>query len=56
MDAEIPVVCLDRVPDRVSVDSVSVEDVDAAQMGVSHLIERGFRRIAMVTGPHVAEE
>lgn len=51
MDAEIPVVCLDRVPDRVSVDSVSVEDVGAAQMGVSHLIERGFRRIAMVTGP-----
>ncbi|MCU1237453.1 MAG: transcriptional regulator, LacI family [Candidatus Solibacter sp.] len=51
MDADIPMVCLDRIPDRVSVDSVSVEDVDAAQMGVSHLIERGFRRIAIVTGP-----
>jgi DNA-binding LacI/PurR family transcriptional regulator len=51
MDAEIPVVCLDRVPDRVPVDSVSVEDVGAAQMGVGHLIERGFQRIAIVTGP-----
>jgi DNA-binding LacI/PurR family transcriptional regulator len=51
LDAEIPVVCLDRVPDRVAVDSVSVEDMEAASMGVRHLIERGFRRIAIVTGP-----
>jgi LacI family transcriptional regulator len=51
LEAEIPVVCLDRIPDRVAVDSVSVEDVDAAQMGVGHLIEMGFRRIAIVTGP-----
>jgi DNA-binding LacI/PurR family transcriptional regulator len=51
LDADIPVVCLDRIPDRVAVDSVSVEDLDAAQMGVRHLIERGFRRIAIMTGP-----
>lgn len=51
LDAEIPVVCLDRIPDRVPVDSVSVEDVGAAQMGAGHLIERGFRRIAIMTGP-----
>jgi len=51
LDAGIPVVCLDRIPDRVPVDSVSVEDVDAAEMGVRHLIEMGHRRIAMVTGP-----
>jgi DNA-binding LacI/PurR family transcriptional regulator len=51
LEADIPVVCLDRIPDRVAVDSVSVEDVDAAQMGVSHLIEMGFRRIVIVTGP-----
>ena len=43
--------CVDRVPDRVPVDSVSVEDQDAAQMGVEHLIEKGNRRIAIVTGP-----
>jgi DNA-binding LacI/PurR family transcriptional regulator len=51
LDADIPVVCLDRIPDRVAVDSVSVDDLEAAQMGVCHLIERGFRRIAIVTGP-----
>jgi DNA-binding LacI/PurR family transcriptional regulator len=51
LDASIPVVCLDRIPDRVPVDSVSVEDEDAAAMGVTHLIDMGARRIAIVTGP-----
>ena len=50
LDASIPMVCLDRIPDRVPVDSVSVEDVGAAQMGVEHLIAMGARRIAIVTG------
>jgi DNA-binding LacI/PurR family transcriptional regulator len=51
LDASIPMVCLDRIPDRVPVDSVSVEDEEAAEMGVTHLIEMGARRIALVTGP-----
>jgi DNA-binding LacI/PurR family transcriptional regulator len=51
IDAGIPIVCLDRIPDRVRVDSVSIEDVDAAEMGVRHLIEMGHRRIGIVTGP-----
>jgi LacI family transcriptional regulator len=51
LDASIPMVCLDRIPDRVPVDSVSVEDEEAAEMGVSHLIEMGARRIALATGP-----
>lgn len=51
IDAGIPIVCLDRIPDRVPVDSVSVEDLDAAEMGVRHLIETGHRRIAIITGP-----
>src|SRR5437764_1857965 len=38
IEARIPVVCLDRIPDRVPVDSVSVEDIAAAEMGVEHLI------------------
>jgi DNA-binding LacI/PurR family transcriptional regulator len=33
------------------VDSVSVEDTEAAALGVGHLIEQGYRRIAIVTGP-----
>ena len=51
IDAGIPIVCLDRMPDRVPVDSVSVEDMTAAEMGVNHLIEQGHRRIAIVAGP-----
>ncbi len=51
VEAGIPVVCLDRIPDKVPVDAVSVEDAAAAQMGVEHLIAAGNRRIAVVTGP-----
>ena len=51
IDAGVPVVCLDRVPERIPVDSVSVEDVTAAQMGTEHLLQMGYRRIAIVTGP-----
>ena len=49
--AGIGLVCLDRIPDRFPVDSVSVEDVSAAEMGVDHLIAMGHRRIATVTAP-----
>jgi DNA-binding LacI/PurR family transcriptional regulator len=51
IDAGIPIVCLDRIPDRVPVDSVSVEDLEAAEMGVRHLLQMGHRRVALVTGP-----
>lgn len=51
IEAGVTVVCVDRIPDKVAVDSVSVEDVSAAAMGVSHLVSMGHRRIAIVTGP-----
>lgn len=51
IDSGIPVVCLDRIPDRVPVDTVSVENYAAAEICVKHLVERGHRRIAIVTGP-----
>lgn len=51
LDAGIQVVCLDRIPDRVTVDTVSVEDSAAAAMGVEHLLSMGARRIALATGP-----
>jgi DNA-binding LacI/PurR family transcriptional regulator len=51
VDAGIPIVCLDRVPDHINVDSVCVEDCAAADMGVSHLLQNGHRRIAIITGP-----
>ena len=46
-----PVVYLDRLPDGIHADSVSVDDRAAAEMGVSHLLSRGHRQIAIVTGP-----
>ena len=51
VEAGIPVVCVDRIPDKVHIDTVSVEDLSAAEMGVNHLIAMGYRRIAIVTGP-----
>jgi DNA-binding LacI/PurR family transcriptional regulator len=51
MEAGVRLVCLDRIPDRVSVDCVSVEDTEAAALGVQHLVAEGHRRIAAATGP-----
>jgi DNA-binding LacI/PurR family transcriptional regulator len=51
IEAGMRIVCLDRIPDRVPVDCVSVEDTEAADLGVTHLVEQGCRRIAIVTGP-----
>jgi DNA-binding LacI/PurR family transcriptional regulator len=46
----LPVVCLDRLPGGVEVDSVCVEDCAAAETGVRHLIDQGHTRIAILTG------
>ncbi|HWB99653.1 MAG TPA: LacI family DNA-binding transcriptional regulator [Bryobacteraceae bacterium] len=50
LDAGIPIVCLDRIPAGIALDSVSVDNVKGAQMCVQHLIMRGHTRIAIVTG------
>lgn len=50
VNSGLPVVCLDRLPGGVAVDSVCAEDAAAAEMGVAHLIESGHRSIAIVTG------
>ncbi len=51
IESGIPVVCLDRIPDRLPVDSVAVDDIEAARMGVQHLAAMGNRWIAIATGP-----
>ena len=48
---KLPTVYLDRLPDGLAVNSVCVDDTSAAEMAVMHLIERGHRRIAVITGP-----
>jgi DNA-binding LacI/PurR family transcriptional regulator len=51
MDSGLPMVCVDRLPSKLEIDSVAVENSAAAEMGVSHLISMGHRSIAIVTGP-----
>lgn len=52
-----PLVCVDRVPEGLDVDSVCVDDSRAAEMAVSHLLEKGHSQIAIITGPlHLQNE
>jgi len=46
-----PVVCLDRVPQGLRVDSVTVDNIRGSRECVEHLIDEGHRRIAILTGP-----
>lgn len=51
LSSSFPVVCLDRLPADLDVDSVCVDDCGAAEMAISHLMRCGHREIAVVTGP-----
>jgi DNA-binding LacI/PurR family transcriptional regulator len=51
IEAGVAVVCLDRVPDYLGVDSVCVQNAAATRMAIEHLIGNGYRRIAIATGP-----
>jgi len=48
--AGTPVVCLDRFPPGVRVDSVTVDNLQATRECVRHLLGLGHRRIAILTG------
>ena len=53
------VVCLDRMPRGIEVDSVSVDNRKGARMCMHHLLSRGHRRIGMLSGSpalHTAKE
>jgi len=45
-----PVVCLDRVPRGLRVDSVTVNNIRGTRECVEHLIDQGHRKIAILTG------
>src|SRR5882757_2954252 len=49
--SSFPVVCLDRLPVDLNVDSVCVDDTGAAEMAISHLVGLGHTQIAVITGP-----
>lgn len=51
VDAGIPIVCVDRKPKSIELDSVTVDNIAGARECVAHLIGGGNRRIAILTGP-----
>ncbi len=51
LDAGIPFVALDRSPDGLGVDLVTVANASGARAAVRHLIDLGHRRVALIGGP-----
>lgn len=51
LNAKVPVVCMDRAPAKLQVDSVLVDNTAGALTCVRHLTSRGHVEIAMITGP-----
>jgi DNA-binding LacI/PurR family transcriptional regulator len=47
----VPLVLFDRTSKEINVPKVVANDADAAYLAVSHLIDKGARRIAFITGP-----
>ncbi|MFF3918637.1 LacI family DNA-binding transcriptional regulator [Streptomyces sp. NPDC001852] len=50
----IPVVAVDRRPRGAGVDAVLVDNEDGSAAATAHLLARGYRRIACITGPQGA--
>ncbi len=48
--SQIPVVCLDRVPEGLAVDSVTTDGVQGSEMCVRHLLSMGHRKIGVIVG------
>jgi LacI family transcriptional regulator len=49
-DAGVPVVCMDRIPEGIDVDTVCIDNVGSARGAVEHLIALGHKRIACLSG------
>src|ERR1700729_4187237 len=50
LDAGVALVCLDRTVPGIKTDAVLLDNVRGAREGVRHLIQKGHRRIAIITG------
>lgn len=51
MEKGLPIVLFDRVTDKVNCSKVTVDDATGAYDATSHLIKKGYRRIAHFEGP-----
>jgi LacI family transcriptional regulator len=47
----VPVVAVDRRPRGANVDAVMVDNEHGGEEATAHLLERGYRRVACITGP-----
>ena len=50
-NCNLPTVQIDRMIQGVNCDTVLVDNADASYTAVSHLISRGHRKVAIITGP-----
>lgn len=50
IQAGLPIVCLDRIPRGISVDSIGIDNAKSARICVRHLINTGHARIGIVNG------
>lgn len=50
-DAGLPMVAVSRAPGRLRVDQVTTANRDGAYTAISHLVNRGHKRIALINGP-----
>jgi LacI family transcriptional regulator len=55
LEAGIPIVCVDRVPSRIKVDSVTIDNRKSSRECVRHLLAIGHKRIAIITGPAILQ-
>jgi DNA-binding LacI/PurR family transcriptional regulator len=51
IEAGIPILAIDRVPDNLKVDSISINNIKAAKEATEHLIHLGHKNIAFIGGP-----
>ncbi|MGW5361575.1 LacI family DNA-binding transcriptional regulator [Actinopolymorpha pittospori] len=51
LDADVPIVAIDRKARGARVDTVTVDNTEAAELATNHLLSEGFVRIACITGP-----
>jgi len=47
----LPIVCMDRLPDGIEVDSIAVDNLAGTRSCIEHLIAMGHKKIAFITGP-----
>jgi len=51
IEAGIPIMAIDRVPDNLKVDSISINNIKASKEATEHLINLGHKNIAFIGGP-----